>query len=113
MITGEQFNERYENVKFVKLTNKSCQRNGTLYKEGLNEDFTKFNEKDICGPGGMYFCRYGNFRTWISYGLALQFVNNKTRTICLEAVKQNINAIEFVANKYKLLCKIRTFSLLS
>ena len=68
MITGNEFNEQNKGVRFVKLTNESCCHNGFKFKEGLNVDTIEFNEKEKCGPGGLYFCGYEDFIKWTHYG---------------------------------------------
>jgi hypothetical protein len=42
---------------YFKLTTEDCIHNGYQYKEGLNCLEGEFNNEQICGPGGLYFCR--------------------------------------------------------
>jgi hypothetical protein len=68
MITGKEFNEKYPNAEFVKLTNKKDLHNGYQYEEGLNELDDPFNEKPICAKGGLYFCFKKDCGQWVEYG---------------------------------------------
>jgi hypothetical protein len=67
MITGEEFNKKYKDISFVKLTNHECNHNGFQFKEGLNEDILKFDSREKCGAGGLYFCNYKDFGIWTEY----------------------------------------------
>ena len=67
MISGKQFNEKYPNTLFVKLTNKQSLHNGYQYKNGLNILDGDFNEENICAKGGLYFCAYNDFGKWVNY----------------------------------------------
>ena len=58
MITGARFNEQYEGIRFVKLTNESCCHKGYQYKEGLNENILEFNPNADCSPGRILFLQF-------------------------------------------------------
>jgi hypothetical protein len=52
---------------YVKLTTKNCIHNGYEYKEGLNILDGEFNNKKICGSGGLYYCHKKDISRWVSY----------------------------------------------
>ena len=66
-ISGAKFNEIYQGVKLVKLTNEASQHNDMIFKEGLNMDENKFEHARSCGPGGIYFCRVEDMHLWFDY----------------------------------------------
>ena len=140
MTTGMEFNEHNEGVKFVKLTNESSVHNGFKFKEGLNTDTLNFDPREICAPGGLYFCDYKDFGKWIDYGehkmkymwdvnvednmkivpmynnvKCNKFILSNKRSIwnnewlCLEAVKQNGCALEYVKEQTEEICSALKF----
>jgi hypothetical protein len=58
-------------MDYIKLTTEYCIHNGYQYKEGLNCLNEEFNNKKICGPGGLYFCRKEDIFKWIYYNNTL------------------------------------------
>ena len=68
VLTGKEFNEKYANTRFVKLTNKEENHNGYQFKDGLNIDTIPFNTKKECSAGGIYFCEFNNFVEYLNYG---------------------------------------------
>ena len=67
MISGKDFNKKYHNTNFIKLTNKEGIHNKFEFKEGLNIDFITFNPYGECEPGGIYFCEFDKSGEWINY----------------------------------------------
>ena len=67
ILTGKEFNEKYGDKKFVKLTNESENHNGYQFQTGLNVDTVEFNPKGSCQPGGIYFCELGKLSKWLEY----------------------------------------------
>ena len=69
MITGKEFNEKYPDANVVKLTVVNNCHNGFQYKEGINSlpEDESFNEKPICGKGGLYCCFKKDFCLWFGY----------------------------------------------
>ena len=67
MISGKDFNKKYHNTNFIKLTNKEGIHNKFEFKEGLNIDFITFNPNGECTPGGIYFCEFDKSGAWIRY----------------------------------------------
>ena len=68
VLSGREFNEKYQGKKFVKLTNESENHNGYQFLTGLNVDTVPFNPRGICQPGGIYFCEWDKLPMWIDYG---------------------------------------------
>jgi len=54
-------------VRYVELTNKRCIHNKCKFTAGLNVDFLPFNTHKMCGPGGLYFCKYEDLGKWVVY----------------------------------------------
>ena len=159
VLSGREFNEKYQGRKFVKLTNESENHNGYQFRTGLNVDTVAFNPRGICQPGGIYFCEWEKLPMWIDYGSWImvyarfvsipedaqvyeegnKFKANKlmlgerqkiaeleiwedreycmrawdlsnvlvyfqTAEICLAAVKQDGNALEYVKNQTEEIC---------
>ena len=67
-LTGKEFNEKYLDKTFVKLTNKDENHNGYEFRSGLNEDTVAFNPEGSCRAGGIYFCDLGKLPIWLDYG---------------------------------------------
>ena len=65
--TGIEFNQKYKDVKFVKLTNETENHNNYQFKTGLNIDTVKFRPEGTCKAGGIYFIRVANIVDWLSY----------------------------------------------
>jgi hypothetical protein len=63
MITGEEFNERYKDHKFVKLTTKIENYNDLQFQTGLN--INPFENSN----GGIYFTDYNKFMQWLDYDI--------------------------------------------
>ena len=68
VLSGREFNEKYQGSKFVKLTNESENHNGYHFRTGLNVDTVAFNPRGSCQPGGIYFCEWEKLPMWIDYG---------------------------------------------
>jgi hypothetical protein len=54
-------------MDYFKLTTDDCIHNGYQYKEGLNCLEGEFNNENICGSGGLYFCRKEDIGKWTFY----------------------------------------------
>jgi hypothetical protein len=67
MLTGEQFNDKYRDHKFVKLTNKSEYHNDFQFQTGLNIDHIPFNPVGKCSAGGIYFTDINKYLLWLTY----------------------------------------------
>ena len=67
VLTGREFNEKYVDKKFVKLTNKEEKHNGYEFKSGLNVDTKQFYPYGECQPGGIYFCDWERLPIWLNY----------------------------------------------
>ena len=65
VISGSEFNEKYEGIIFYKLTNDTENHHGLQYKDGLNEDIIPFSSKGECTSGGIYFTDEKNIEKWI------------------------------------------------
>jgi hypothetical protein len=55
-------------MAYVKLTTEDLIHNCYQYEEGLNCLEGNFNNENICGPGGLYFCRKEDIGKWCYYG---------------------------------------------
>jgi hypothetical protein len=69
-VSGKKFNEIYEGVSLVKLTNESCCHNGITFTEGEIEDINPFRYDQVCGPDGIYFCTEENMHRWLDYSVS-------------------------------------------
>jgi hypothetical protein len=67
-MTGSEFNEKYGDKEYFKLTCEDNVHNGFTFKEGLNEDVLEFDPAPTCMPGGLYFTDRDNIITWVEYG---------------------------------------------
>ena len=72
-LTGREFNEKYQDKKFVKLTNESEKHNGYQFRTGLNVDTLAFNPSGECEPGGIYFCELDKLWMWMDYSDYLMY----------------------------------------
>jgi hypothetical protein len=63
-IVGKEFNNN--KIRYVKLLQKNMVHNEYQFKIGLNED-KNFNENNVCGADGLYFCKYEDITQWLSY----------------------------------------------
>jgi hypothetical protein len=68
LLTGKKFNEKYNGLIFVKLTNESEIHNGFQFQTGENVDTIKFDPTGECKPGGLYFCEIYKLLQWINLG---------------------------------------------
>jgi hypothetical protein len=73
-VTGKKFNELYKDTKFYKITNESECHYNFQYKDGLNEDFIKFNPSGYCNPGGLYFTELNKIGYYLEYGCNIREV---------------------------------------
>ena len=67
LLSGKDFNQRYQTGKFVKLTNELENHNGYQFETGLNIDSIPFNPSGECRPGGIYFCLVEKIPMWLNY----------------------------------------------
>lgn len=82
--TGKEFNQKFKDIVFVKLTNKDECHNGFQFKTGLNEDTIKFNPSGNCLSGGIYFCEFYKIHKLIKYNQQ-RMVNLRVITISDDA----------------------------
>lgn len=82
--TGKEFNQKFKDIIFVKLTNKDEYHNGFQFKTGLNEDVVEFNPSGDCLSGGIYFCEFYKIYKWIKYNQQ-RMVNLRVVTISDDA----------------------------
>jgi hypothetical protein len=66
-ISGKKFNEIYDDVPLVKLTNETCTHNKMNFVLGMNIDENKFDPSKACGPDGIYFCKLNDIHLWLDY----------------------------------------------
>src|ERR1700688_2020827 len=67
LYTKTEFEEKYKNHTFVKLTNKKEIHNGFQFKTGLNIDTNEFNPYGECSKGGIYFTDINTLVLWLDY----------------------------------------------
>ena len=67
LLSGIEFNEKYKNINFYKLTNKSEIHNNFQFKDGINKDTIGFNPHGSCEPGGIYFTEESKIGMWTDY----------------------------------------------
>ena len=95
VISGSEFNEKYEGIIFYKLTNDTENHHGLQYKDGLNEDIIPFSSKGECTSGGIYFTDGKNIEKWI------HCCNNSIVKWIREVQIPNDAKIYIEKNKYK------------
>ena len=101
--TGAEFNAKFPNIVFVKLTNQTENHFNLQFKDGLIVDHNKFYPYEQCKPGGIYFCQYNQASHWIDYGQGtMQWVR---RVLIPDDAKVYIEPDKFKANKIILLPK--------
>src|SRR5579872_3779422 len=69
VLTGTEFNQLYQDVSFVKLTNNRELHCGLQYQDGYNVDRLGFDHKEPCSQGGMYFVQKKDAGKWIRYNI--------------------------------------------
>ena len=67
VINGKQFNQKYQQNKFVKLTNEKENHHNYQFQTGSNVDSITFNPQGNCQPGGIYFCEISKLSLWLHY----------------------------------------------
>ena len=67
ILTGKEFNEKYKNLTFIKLTNQNENHFNFQFKTGENIDIHNFNPTGQCQSGGIYFTDTDNFYHWLNY----------------------------------------------
>ena len=67
LLSGKEFNKKYKNKTFVKLTKKDEIHNDFEFKTGLNVDIVPFNPSGSCRRGGLYFTDTKYLYKWINY----------------------------------------------
>lgn len=63
-MTGNEFNQRFDHLNFVKLTNEKENHYGFQFNDGLNVDHNSFDPSGSCQKGGIYFTTYDNAYMW-------------------------------------------------
>jgi|GEM_PF-5525118 len=66
--TGSEFNKKYSDREFYKLTNSRENHNSFQYKTGLNIDILPIDWYHTCYPGGLYFCTKETIHRWVVFG---------------------------------------------
>lgn len=68
IMTGDEFNNLFSDITFVKLTNENECHNEFQYHDGLNVDIHNFTYNENCSKGGFYFTTKENIYHWVYYG---------------------------------------------
>lgn len=71
VLSGTEFNEKYNDIQFVKLTNSCENHNNFHFSDGLNKDIHPFNPYGTCQSGGIYFIKKDNAHLWTFYNDAI------------------------------------------
>lgn len=69
VLNGVEFNQEYQDVSFVKLTNSTETHCGLKYQDGYNVDRLGFDHTEYCSQGGMYFVQEKDAGKWIRYNV--------------------------------------------
>lgn len=67
LYTALEFNEKFKDKLFIKLTNESENHRCFQYQTGLNTDIIPFNPTGKYQAGGLYFCELNKLGEWINY----------------------------------------------
>ena len=79
LLSGIEFNQKYKDINFYKLTNESEIHNGFQFKDDINEDTIPFNAHGSCTPGGIYFTEESKIGMWTYYnGSEMKFIRKVT-----------------------------------
>ena len=90
--SGFEFNKKYPDGKFFKLTNEKENHNGFQFKTGLNVDTQTLNSEITCG-NGIYFCYFYSVRKWFKYGgTEMVYIRKVT-------IPENANVVEYTVDK--------------
>ena len=74
IISGKEFNTRFNGVRFVKLTNKIENHYNFQYKDGLNIDTIPLTNKKECEVGGLYFTEFNKFLLYLNNNVYIRDV---------------------------------------
>jgi len=74
VLTGEEFNELFKDIKFYKFTRSDERSYDHQYVPGLNIDKKKFNSLCTCCEGGLYFAMAPNMRSYFTGHAHLRMV---------------------------------------
>jgi len=72
-LSGDQFNRRYNQTEFIKLTNKECCHNGLQFNQGMN-DVNKFNPNGKGQKGKIYFINKIYLAQWLQHTKKMHYV---------------------------------------
>ena len=67
LMSGKEFNERYPEVRLVKLTNPEEIHNTYQFRTGVNKESKIMTFEENCDPNGLYFTTLENIGRWFSY----------------------------------------------
>jgi hypothetical protein len=71
VLSGKEFNEKYKDVRFVKLASSKWKY------EPTDKYFNKFDDKQKYPYGGNYFCEFDKFPFWLVYGITMHYKENE------------------------------------
>ena len=102
VITGKEFNKKYNDTKLYKIVKDNFIHNNFKYKHGLNIDILPFNPTGECLHGGLYFAELNKLILWFSHGsyickviipddASVNIEKNKFKNWCF---KNNISLIQ-------------------
>ena len=116
VLSGKEFNKKYNGTVFVKLIKKSKNHNGYHYKTGKNKLGKKetFNPTSSCSPGGLYFTKLSKLTKWLDYDDYEPMYYCSIVTIPKNArvyiEKDKFKTDKFILGKFKLIKKLKYWS---
>lgn len=99
VLSGAEFNEKYQDIQFVKLTNSMEYHNGFQFCDGLNEDSVPFNPHGYCRAGGIYFVNIDNAYEWTFYNAYVGRMKYMRMVIIPSDAQVWVEDCKFKANK--------------
>lgn len=100
-ISGQEFNELFPNIEFVKLTNEHEKHNDHQYCDGLNVDEHEFNHTKDCSKGGFYFTMNYYIHRWLHYLNNIGVMHYMRKVIVPDDAKVYIEDFDkFKVNKF-------------
>lgn len=79
IMTGYEFNNKFNGIDIIKLTNATEIHNGFKFEEGLNIDKHEFQTSIECYKGGIYFTQVAYMHKWILYNINIGMIYYQRR----------------------------------
>lgn len=105
VLKGLEFNQKYTNKKFYRLTKSNEIHNGYKFCDGLNVDTLQIGLIDDFQIEGLYFCEEKYVKNWLTYTDDLTYIREVTipddATVCIE--KYELKADKFILEPRQLI----------